>query len=86
MSLEWGQPPLETPRSPAAKAAVTTVAEVSSAHDVFAQLFTPPPPDFHHPPVAGPLYSLSTPLYTAAPPHARNSRGLSARLPDSKEP
>ena len=81
MSLEWGQPTLETPRSLAAKAAVTTVAEVSSAHDVFAQLFTPPPP-----PVAGPLYSLSTPLYTAAPPHARNSRGLSARLPDSKEP
>ena len=83
MSVEWGQPTLETPRSLAAKAAVTTVAEVSSAHDVFAQV---PPPDFHHPPVAGPLYSLSTPLYTAAPPHARNSRGLSARLPDSKEP
>ena len=42
MSLEWGQPTLETPRSLAAKAAVATVTEVSSAHDVFAQV--PPPP------------------------------------------
>ena len=45
MSLEWRQPTLETPRSLAAKVAVTTVAEVSSANGVSAQV---PPPDFRH--------------------------------------
>ena len=36
MSLESRKHMLETPRSPAAKAAVTTVAEVSSTNGVFA--------------------------------------------------
>ena len=42
MSLESRQHMLETPRSSVAKAAVTTVAEVSSAHDVCEQLSPPP--------------------------------------------
>ena len=73
MSLESRKHMLETPRSPAAKAAVTTVAEVSSTNGVFAQMFTPPPPP---PPifVSRPQQARSTSSQLPSTPPRRRTR------------
>ncbi len=70
MSLEPRQSILETACRPAAEATVTTVAEVSSANDVFARM-PPPPPIFVTRPLAGPLSFLSALLDSSASSHAR---------------
>ena len=70
MSLESRKHMLETPRSPAAKAAVTTVAEVSSTNGVFAQMSPPPPRIF----VSRPQQARSTSSQLPSTPPRRRTR------------
>ena len=56
----------------AARGAVSTATR-SAFHRGLAQTFTPPPPDFRRPAIAGPLYFVSTALDSSALPHARTA-------------
>ena len=79
-------PAIETAGAPAAPATVPAAPEDVFARCVFAQMFTAPPaPVFRRQPVTGPLSFASTPLTSAASPHARSTRPFRTAHPIPSE-